>query len=364
VATLPDGELSIAFDLHGCPNRCRHCWLGRASGATLDLGETMVRFQTYRDWVASGDAPAGLRRIRFFGTWLREPDYAPSYRELYRTEMEQNGGSDYRKDYELLSVWRLARDESYARWAREIGVTRCQVTLFGMEETTDWFYRRRGAFRDVVEATRRLLDAGIVPRWQLFQTTRILPELGALLSLADELDLAKLSAALGREFVVFMHDAAPMGEALEIEELRLRKRDLESIPQELIASTARHMRLTDSYHTEAEWIARIREADEGPVGIHPPPVLWLQVDSRWDVYSNVWSLEPWWRLGNMAVDAPEAIVGRYLSDAPAGCQALLRESVRSLAANYGDPAGDRIFMSKDDLVGLYLERHLRQNGAR
>jgi len=26
-AITPDEDIGLAFDMHGCPNRCRHCWL-------------------------------------------------------------------------------------------------------------------------------------------------------------------------------------------------------------------------------------------------------------------------------------------------------------------------------------------------
>jgi hypothetical protein len=73
MAALPDGELSIAFDLHGCPNRCRLCRLGCAAGAALDPRLAVERLRAYRDRVASGNASAALRRIRFHAPSLREP---------------------------------------------------------------------------------------------------------------------------------------------------------------------------------------------------------------------------------------------------------------------------------------------------
>jgi hypothetical protein len=36
----------------------------------------------------------------------------------------------------------------YAKWAAALSPKICQITFFGMEESTDWGMRRRGAFRD------------------------------------------------------------------------------------------------------------------------------------------------------------------------------------------------------------------------
>ena len=33
-AIAPDDDIGIGFDMHGCPNRCRHCWMGHQVVAT------------------------------------------------------------------------------------------------------------------------------------------------------------------------------------------------------------------------------------------------------------------------------------------------------------------------------------------
>ncbi len=364
MALFPNRELSIAFDLSGCPNRCRHCRLGRADNGVMEVSEARLLFEAARRHVASGAEEPHLHQVRFFGSWFREPDYGDDYRQLHELELELNGGEDYSRDYELLSVWRLARDPGYARWAAERGVRKCQITFFGAEAATDWFCRRTGAFRDAIQATQRLLDHGIVPRWQLIQSKRILPDLSALLSLIDASRLRQKAEALGGEFVVFMHDPSPIGEAESIEDLRLEKDDLKLIPEDLMDSTARHMGLTDPYHTEAEWLQEIRSETDGPVGSDPPRFLWFAVRQNWEVYPSHTSLAPWWRLGSLRSDTPHDLVRRYLKDETTGQRELSAGSRRELARGRGDPHGLRIFMSKQDLLELYLERHLRDAASR
>jgi len=58
-----------------------------------------------------------------FSSWYREPDYAPNYREPY--ELERELSDDNASRFELLSVWRLARDPGYAAWASEVGTEAC-----------------------------------------------------------------------------------------------------------------------------------------------------------------------------------------------------------------------------------------------
>lgn len=34
---LRNDEISIAFDMGGCPNRCRHCWIGHLKNKKIDI---------------------------------------------------------------------------------------------------------------------------------------------------------------------------------------------------------------------------------------------------------------------------------------------------------------------------------------
>jgi len=134
--------------------------------------------QQFKEWVYPGEQEPFANPLNVM-TWYREPDFASNYRELYELEKELSEGKTTR--FELLSIWRLARDESYAKWVRDVGVPdkrlgtnadegtqSCQISFFGMEKTTDYFTQRRGSFRDNLVATERLLEVGIKPRWQLF----------------------------------------------------------------------------------------------------------------------------------------------------------------------------------------------------
>ena len=160
---------------------------------------------------------------------------------------------------------------------------------------------------------------------------------------------------------MFIHDTSPIGEARRIEPLRVDQEDLKLVPQALIDATVDHMKLTPPiFRTEADWISGLRDGPERPLGVHAPPLLWLLVAADWSVYPNLMTTEPWWRLGSLVEDRPEEIIARYLEDHTPGQRALQEESGRSLADRYGDSAGERIYMSGNDLVELYLERHLRE----
>ena len=195
--------------------RLRTCWPGTASAERLSEQDGRWGARQFRDYLTT-NVPS-VKSIAVT-TWFREPDYSDDYRRLYELEQELSDGPPRR--FELLSIWRLAKDPSYAEWAKSVGPDTCQISFFGMEETTDWFYRRKGAFEDALTATKRLLDVGMKPRWQIFLTTKLLPELDALLDLIDRMQLHEKVAALGGEFDLFMHTPSPDYEGRKIYELK------------------------------------------------------------------------------------------------------------------------------------------------
>jgi len=178
--------VGVAFDLAGCPNRCRHCYLGIApnrEGRRAFLQELASAFWS---WKPSGDAEPYFAQVDI-GSFYREPDFADDYKELYDLERELSRREPRR--FELLSIWRLARDEEYAPWAREHGPRTCQISFFGMAEVNDYFFRRRGAFEDNLKATERLLSVGMIPRWQIFLTKPGMRALEPLVGLIHKLRL-------------------------------------------------------------------------------------------------------------------------------------------------------------------------------
>jgi len=347
---IAETRMAVALDMHGCPNRCRHCWLGMGTRRSMSEADLRWTAEQFRTLVQRGRLAVQSLVI---DSWFREPDYGDDYRRLYELEAELSDSKAER--FELLSIWRLARDPSYAAWARSVGPDTCQISFFGMEATTDWFYRRRGAFQDALTATERLLEVGMKPRWQLFLTTKLIPELPDLLRLIDRLRLRERVAALGGEFQLFMHTPGPDGEGRRIEHLRPTMDQVRSLPTVVIESSRKHFGRDTLWHTEADLVSQI--LGQRSWAPEPPSILCFYVLNNWDVYPNVGTLEPWWRLGNLKQDPVEAIVGRFERDETPGLQTLFHHSADRLAREYGDPAGQRIYSDQGDVLSLYLARH-------
>lgn len=341
----------VAFDMHGCPNRCRHCWLGSAAHGALSEDDVRWGVSRFRDHFNTVDTSIKTLSV---ATWFREPDFSDDYRQMYDLESELSDGKPTR--YELLSVWRLARDKKYAEWAKSIGPDTCQISFFGLKETNDWFHRRHGAFDDALIATERLLEAGMKPRWQLFITMKLLPELNEFLELVGQLHLRERVNELGGEFQIFMHPPGPDYEGRRIENLRPTADDVANLPDAILTPSREHLGRQTLWETESALHAAILEGaatrDQGSLS----EVIWFFVCNNWDVFANLGTLEPWWSLGNLKNDTVETILSRFENDESLGLQSLCKPSIE-LAETYGNPKGRKVYSGTGELLSLYRGRH-------
>jgi len=388
---LTSAEVGVALDMFGCPNRCRHCYLGTPPAPATRMTEDDLRWvvEQFRAFKRPGEEQPLWRELRA-STSVREPDYSGDYRRLYELEHELSDLPSQRAEWELLSIWRVARDPDYARWAHSIGVRVCQISFFGLQQVTDWAYRRRGAFRDALVATERLLAAGIRPRWQWFFTKRIIADLPGLIELTRDLRLRERCDALGGPFTLFMHCPSPDGEGWNLEHLRPTLRDLEHMPAWLREQSEKHIgqRLGEPegklvhqylgrpsvYPELVEWVApgkstgvpsglacgpQVGSRDGCPTTDADQPIassvqdmapggLWFFILPGFDVYTNfMGEMSPAFRLGNLKTDGLAAIIDALENDRPPGLHATFRVPVSELARRFGRPRGRRIYPPGD-----------------
>jgi len=292
----------------------------------------------------------GIRELGFF-SWWREPDYRDDYRELWELEKELSSPGRARR-FELLSIWRLARDESYAGWAAALPTKACQISFAGMEENTDWFFRRKGAFQDNLLATDRLIEAGISPRWQLFVTKRCLKETDKFLHLIEDMRLIERCKAIGLKFEVFLNNSfSPEGNGYEIEDIRMDEDDLGRISKELIAIN----RDGSNAFGEPEYKLMETMLYESATPDLIPDIRSLAVDADYNVYPNNAEPTEWWRLGNLKSDGIDTVVKAYRDETPPGMRANREILISELARRYGNPSGNRLY-EKSDLLTRWLHQ--------
>lgn len=333
--------LSLAVDLYGCPNRCLHCLLVHMPNRQMEDGadEWIVRqFRPYFD------------RIEFY-SWLREPDFCPDYRARWERDKALSVNA-VPKRFELASFWRLVRDPDYAPFLKELGVPAVQLTFFGLEETTDRYVGRKGAFRELLRATELLLDQGIRPRWQGFINEENREELVSLLALSEELELPRRCEALGGEFRFFVHTGSCDGEARKLYPIWIRR---DHVPAPLIP----HFLDYDALLPERELCRLWRDAPGSAAPHNGGEELVLYVSNEYDLYFNFTHMRPEWRIGNLKTEPIEELIRRAVEEDTPALRAARAVPLGELVQRYGSPASERAF-SPEDYQAYLLNRHLEQ----
>ena len=82
--------LGLAVDLAGCPNRCRHCYLGAPAQPTLSVDDLRWAAGRFCEFTANETNWTPIRRLSV-SSRIWEPDYADNYRYLYEVEAEVEG---------------------------------------------------------------------------------------------------------------------------------------------------------------------------------------------------------------------------------------------------------------------------------
>lgn len=356
-------RITIVMDLLGCPNRCKHCWLGHAPNPRLSTEDLRFAAEAFRPF---------CRELSVYD-WSREPDFAPDYRDRWiLCDKLSTGGQGSREHFELASVWRLARDEAYASWLKSVGVDAVQLTLFGGEETTDWFTGRRGAYQDILVSVDRLLEAGIAPRVQAFVNKRNLEELPAVEDFIRRLHLEERCREIGRDFQCFVHQGSCDGENRQFYPEWITPGDLEKIPPYLLEKTLEHFDAHTPEEvygvTEAELyreLAEDRSVRSLGAGL-TEAVLYIGGD--FTVYPNFGEpSQPAWRLGNLKSEGAEAILTALAEDRSPAQKARAGVPLAELVRAVGDPSSQRLF-GRGDYIEFLLnayckEKDIRKKGA-
>ena len=346
-------HLIVSLDMRGCPNRCRHCWLGHMPNPHLsmdDLREVAAAFRLL------------TQEFEIEG-WYREPDYMDDYRALWALESELS--TFKMPHFELCSFYRLVRDNSYAPWLYAQGVREVQLTLFGGEEMTDFYVGRPGAYGELMQSLDILLQNGIAPRIQVFVNRQTLKELPLIERLLAEKQLDARCQALGRAFHFFLHTGSCDGANAQYYGDWLTVEDVERIPPRLLQRSMAYLNANtpaDIFgQPEADLLAALKD-DCSTVDLWRDQVNFVQnapvlfVDGQLNAYPNYTAPGPDWCLGNVRTDGAEAILRAYQQNASRG-QRVLSTVPACKLARMGDPNSRRLF-GREDYICFLVRRYL------
>lgn len=341
-------EIIACLDMYGCPNRCRHCWLGVAPCGNMAVSEiefTAKQFKPFTDCLQ-------------IDSWYREPDYRDNYQELYCL---CNQFSDKPVEhFELASFWRLVRDGEYVKWLSSLGVKKVQLTIFGSEETTDYYIGRRGAYKEILEAIEILIDNKISPRIQTFINKDNIGELPHIEGLIQHLNLEERCRAFGGEFSFFLHQGSCDGENEKLYDIRVTPDDLAKIPTLLEAYTLRHFgkeNIMDVFgRTEQSLYEELIRDHSTSSYVSDRPV--FVIDKDFNVYPNISTPAPHWCLGNLKMHGAGKVLENYVESNSAAQRTRLTVPLCDIVKAQGNQTSMRLF-GKSDYIDFLLNRYCR-----
>ena len=336
---MENRSLTLAVDMFGCPNRCRHCWIGHMPNRAMEEGADAWLVNYFRPYFNS---------IAFY-SWLREPDFCDDYVQRWHRDNQISVNTSPMR-FELASFWRIVRDPRYIDFLKEVGVKKVQLTFFGMEELTDQYTGRKGAFQELLHATEILIANQIAPRWQAFINEENKDEIVQLLSLIDSLKLEERCSTFHETFKFFVHSGSCDGENRKLYKIRIEK---DHIPEALIPYYMDYEKVL----TERECCSLLRN-DTSNVVYHNGDAIVLNISNQYDVYFNFTHMTQAWRIGNLKSDNQDEIIRKIKEEDIPALNLARRIPVCELAEKYGDKQSDKAFFIDDYksyLLNHYLE---------
>jgi len=326
--------LWLCLDMHGCPNRCMHCWLGH--GRNGKMSEDDLRFMA--------EAFRPFAQALKVDSWYREPDYSDNYRQLWALENTLST-KQAKTHYELMSVWRAARDPDYVPWLASLGLKICQLTLFGGEALTDKYTGRCGAYQDILRSIELLLANGIAPRLQAFVNQETIDEMPHIDELISFYGIKHAFAHQG-SCVTALYDIWPMLETIKC------------MPPLLTKLSLKHWNansLQDIFgEPEAVLYEKLAQSEDTKSFVTKEPVFFI--DRNWDVYPNISAPVPFWCLGNLKRDGAEVVLENYRNETSPAQFVRRNVPLGEMVRTCGDPAGQGLF-SQGDYEEYILDRY-------
>lgn len=320
-------SLCVCLDMYGCPNRCKHCWLGELPNNKLDDDSSNYIVNLFKPY---------FKDITFY-SWLREPDFCSNYEERW---INDNLLSSIKPErFELASFYKLVRDPKYVKWLKSVGTKKVQLTFFGLEKTTDEFVGRKGAYQELLKASEILKENAIEPRWQIFIYETNKEEVVELLKLAKQKDIKE----------ILVHEGTCDGNNRKLYNIRINKSE---IPDEVKEYFLDYQNIL----SEKECI-EILKNDKTHYVPHNEDEIVLYMTSDLNVYFNFTNPSPTWKIGNIKDDNIDEIVRRAVEEDIPALNIARKITIEELVSKYGDNSSDRVF-SLDDYKIYLLNNYL------
>ena len=315
--------------MYGCPNRCKHCWLGSLPNKLLDDSYPNKIVELFKPY---------FKDITFY-SWLREPDNCKNYIDRW---IEDNNLSTIKPvRFELASFYKIARDINYVKWLKEVGTKKVQLTFFGLEDTTDLFIGRKGAYKELIKASDILKENGIEPRWQIFIYQSNISEVVELISIAKQKDIKE----------ILVHEGSCDGNNRLLYPIRINK-------DEVIDEIKPYYLDYSSILSEKECFDILID-DESSYVPHNEGDIVIYITSDLNIYFNFTNPSKSWKIGNILTENIEDIVNKIINEDIPALNIARKIKIKDLVKKYGDFTSNKVF-SLDDYKMYLLNNYLAE----
>ena len=341
-------KIIACLDMFGCPNRCKHCWLGVTPNGNLTVDGLKFVAEEFRPFTDN------LEVVDRY----REEDYPDNYKELWGITAELSDTKT--PHFENISYWRAVRDKDYIPWLYSHGVRAAQLTIFGNEETTDYYVGRKGAFQEIMQTIEILLQNKIAPRIQVFINKNNISQLPYIQNLIETLDLVKQCTGFDKEFTFFLHQGSCDGENEQFYDVWITPEDIDKIPQKLIDFSLKHWGKSSIIEALGEpekdlYNQLIYDTSIGNIVTNSPVFL---IDKDFNAYSNYATPSQAWCLGNLKTDRAEKILYNYVNNNSIAQHILQTVPINEMVKKCGNAESMRLF-GKGDYKTFILTKYCR-----
>lgn len=323
-----DKNLVLVVDMYGCPNRCKHCWLGNLPNKIMKDGSDELIVNLFKPY---------FKNITFY-SWLREPDFCTNFKE--RFEKDKLLSTIPPKRFELASFFKIVRDKEYVKFLKEVGTKKVQLTFFGLKEMTDKYVGRSGAYEELIKASNILKANEIEPRWQIFINEENKNDVVKLLDVAKDMNINE----------IIVHEGSCDGNNMDLYKIRINKKD---IPNEVKPFFLDY----ENALSEKECIELLKDDDSRFVP-HFGDEIVLNITSDFNVYFNYTNPLPKWCIGNILKDDIDKIVKRIINNDVEAIRSAKEISIKDLIKKFGDINSDKVF-SLDDYKMYLLNCYIK-----
>ncbi len=342
-------KLTVCLDMYGCPNRCRHCWIGITPNPNMSENDLIFTAEKFK--------PFG-KKFEIFD-WYREPDFHSDYKKIW--DLTEKLSDCKTPHFELLSYWRAVRDEKYIPWLKSKGVSACQLTLFGNEKTTDKYVGRKGAYSEILKTVDLLIENKISPRIQMFINKDNIDELPYVEELISKNRYKNRCENFGGKFVFFIHQGSCDGENEKLYDIRITKSDLNKIPPKILNETKAYMNCNSVEEIfgkpESElYIDLVSDNSTSDLSSDKPV---FYVNKNFDVYPNFTTPAPFWKIGNLKNDDVDTIIFNFANNKTLAQSVSMNTPISQIVSQEGNPYSERLF-DKNDYIMYLLNRYCRK----